>query len=310
MEKRTLYKYFGGTASLQEGLRVKEWVESSESNKEEFYRERRMYDAMLIHADSDSRLAARKLSLRKVLITISKVAAIVVMTLLLRTFFVSTPNSEEETWTTVNVPAGQRTHVELPDGSVVWLNARSELRYSSLFNSTQRKIFLKGEAFFTVAKNEQLPFVVCTELFGIEATGTRFNVDAYPGMPDFETALMEGGVNVYSLHSNDEKVRLKPGEKAYYAGGRLHVEVNDDMESYRWRDGLICFQNRTFDYVMSQFEKSFGFHITVHNRNVREYTYTGKFRQSDGVDYALRVLQRSIGFKYTKDDERETIDIY
>ena len=194
--------------------------------------------------------------------------------------------------------------------ALVWLNARSEMSYSTSFNQNHREVSLRGEASFEVAKNEGLPFVVRTSTFGVEATGTQFNVEAYPGRQHFEAALMEGGIYVYRLDRPEQNVRLAPLQKVYWENGRLKVAALDNLDDYRWRDGLICFRNETFSHIMKQFQKSFGIRIQIHNQEVMKHTYTGKFRMNDGVDYALRVLQRDIRFQYRKNDEKEIIDIY
>lgn len=169
---------------------------------------------------------------------------------------------------------------------------------------------LAGEAYFKVAKNKALPFIVHTRVFNVKATGTAFNVQAYPGTNDFEAALFEGSVDINSNYAPDKVVSLTPGNKASWHKRHLVVSAIGNEESYQWRAGFISFRDERLDTILKQFEKSFGIRINIHNRSLFEHTYTGKFRQSDGVDYALRVLQRDISFRYSKDDEHESIDIY
>lgn len=175
---------------------------------------------------------------------------------------------------------------------------------------THRDVSLEGEAYFSVAKNKELPFVVHTRDFDVKATGTVFNVQAYPETNDFEAALFEGGVDVSSHYAPDKVVHLTPGNKVSLHRRRLVVSAIGNEDSYQWRAGFISFRDERLDAILKQFEKSFGIRINIHNRSLFEHTYTGKFRQSDGVDYALRVLQRDINFRYSKDDEHESIDIY
>ena len=99
---------------------------------------------------------------------------------------------------TVSVPAGQRTHLTLPDGTTVWLNARTTLSYPTSFNSNERTVFLQGEAYFEVSKNRHKPFIVQTQQYNIEVLGTKFDVEAYPDSKNFETTLMQGSVKVSS----------------------------------------------------------------------------------------------------------------
>ena len=107
-----------------------------------------------------------------------------------------------------------------------------------------------------------------------------------------------------------DTLMLKPDSKAcLQKDGRLKVIPVDDYNPYRWKEGLICFRNESFLSIMNDLEKYFGVSIVVENKNVLKYYFTGKFRQADGIDYALRVLQRDIRFKYERDDENQIIYI-
>lgn len=309
MDKEQLYRYFEGTASPEEGQQVRQWMEAADEHRQEFFRERRLFDALLMAADEEP-VGERSSWPWRIGSPLLKVVAVALLTLAIQQLYSVYVPSEPERQTVIAVPGGQRTHVTLPDGTGVWLNARSELRYSTSYNKEHREVHLQGEGFFEVAKEAARPFVVHTQAFSVEATGTRFNVEAYPGLSDFETALLEGGVKVSALQAPDKELHLQPGQRAYWEDGQLKVARLEHLEDYRWREGLICFRNETFEGILRQFRKSFGIRIRIHNDEVRKYTYTGKFRQADGVDYALRVLQRDIRFRYEKNDETETIDIY
>jgi ferric-dicitrate binding protein FerR (iron transport regulator) len=102
---------------------------------------------------------------------------------------------------------------------------------------------------------------------------------------------------------------LTPDKKTVLKEGKLWIEQVDDYTPYRWIEGLICFRNKSFMSVMKDFEKYYGVNIHIKNQIVLKYYYTGKFRHTDGIDYALRVLQKDIRFKYTRDDENQIIYI-
>ncbi|WP_229058588.1 MULTISPECIES: FecR family protein [Parabacteroides] len=210
---------------------------------------------------------------------------------------------------TIAVPAGQRINITLPDGTNVWLNARTTIQYPVTFNSSERLVKLDGEAYFDVARNEKVPFIVQTPKYNVEVLGTQFDVESYSDTGKFETTLMEGCVKISSLTDKDESLMLTPNNKAYLYKGKLRVMPVDDYNPYRWREGLICFKNETFASIMKEFEKYYGINIHITNKQVQQYLYTGKFRQTDGVDYALRVLQKDIRFSYQRDDDKHIIYI-
>lgn len=310
MEREKLHRFYSGRTSVEEGMNIRLWMEASEENRRTFYKERRLFDALILH---DDRNTIKKISARRTPRIIHqwlKVSAIVILTLVFDYLYQEYKSSKEVVAiNTVSVPAGQRTNIILPDGSNVWLNARTTLQYPVTFNKKQRIVSLKGEAFFDIAKNQKIPFVVQTDKYDIEVLGTQFNVNAYPNRNIFETTLMKGRVRVSSQESPEQTIILSPGHKVYTTNGKLKIDKVNDFNPYRWKEGLICFKNELFQTIMEKFEQYYDIRIIINNSDVLKYSYTGKFRQSDGIDYALRVLQRDIHFKYEKDYDEGIIYI-
>jgi ferric-dicitrate binding protein FerR (iron transport regulator) len=210
---------------------------------------------------------------------------------------------------TISVPAGQRVNVTLPDGTNVWLNSLSTLQYPTSFGKKERRVILDGEAYMEVNRDTGKKFIVSTDKGRIEVLGTSFTVDAYSGSEVFETSLIEGRLNVCSGADPANRVELVPRTKASLIDGRLQVAEADDDYPFDWARGLISFQNLSLPQIMSLFEKYYGVTISVENQNMKTRTYTGKFRQADGVDYALRVMKEDIGFSYSRDNENSVIRI-
>jgi ferric-dicitrate binding protein FerR (iron transport regulator) len=315
MDKDLLYRFFKGNTSLEEEMQIRKWVETSSVNRRVFFKERKIFDAMNLHADEKTagkQIIKRSVRLHPLLKEIAKIAAIVILTLGGSFLYYQMQKTDEAAvaMQTVFVPTGQRVNITLPDGTNVWLNARTRLEYPVSFNHKDRTVALDGEAYFEVAKNENKPFIVQTSQGVIEVTGTAFNVDAYSSGKEFETTLMKGSVKVKLNNGlTGEEVRLTPDKKAILKKGKLQVEQVDDYTPYRWREGLICFKNESFVSIMNDFEKYYGVSVQVRNKKVLNSFYTGKFRHTDGIDYALRVLQKDIPFKYSRDDENQLIYI-
>ena len=313
MNKDILYKFFEGNASFEEEAAVKQWMEESAENRLAFLKERKLFDAMLLLGNEEiikngkKRFSINLSSLRTELI---KIAAVVAITLGGSYFYYqSSLEKELMAMQTITVPAGQRINITLVDGTNVWLNARTSLSYPVKFGKNNRQVVLDGEAYFDVTKDKSKPFIVQTDNYNVEVLGTQFDVNAYSETGEFETTLMSGSVKVASASDFTQKITLKPNNKVYLQDGKLHVTAVDDYNPYRWKEGLICFKNETFTSIMKDFEKYYGLTIQVKNKNVFKYVYTGKFRQTDGIDYALRVLQKDIKFTYQRDDENQIIYI-
>ena len=200
--------------------------------------------------------------------------------------------------------AGQRAQTVLPDGSKVWLNASSKIVYHNSLWSSDRQIDLSGEAYFEVSKNKEKPFIVKTTKGDVEVLGTKFYISAYATTDVFETSLIEGKVKVHTAY---EDMTLYPKDKAVLENGLLTRKQIDDMDTYRWRDGLYCFKNLSFDDVLKQFEIYYDIRFVKENPQIANPKLNGKFRLIDGVDYALRVLQREVGFSFRRDDEANVI---
>lgn len=310
MDRDLLYTFFKGNVSVEEGQRIKAWVEASEENKRTFYKERKMFDALILHKPLPVKKASIFSSLHTKSIEWLKIAVAVILTFLLSHFYQEHKASQEPmAMTTVSVPERQRTNITLPDGTNVWLNARTTIQYPVSFNRQDRFVILKGEAFFDVKRNESRPFVVRTDAYNIEVLGTTFNVSAYPGTEKFETTLMRGSVKVTLKTDSLQTVTLKPEHKLSVEKGRLIVTKVEDYNPYRWKEGLICFSDESFPIIMKDFEKYYGVKIVIENKNVLQTNFTGKFREIDGIDYALRILQKNINFKYTKENEKKIIHI-
>ena len=310
MEKEKLHRFFAGTTSIQEGMDIRAWMEASEENKRIFYKERKLFDALMVHDDQTTNNCISTKRIPKIIRQWLKIASVIILTLTIN-YLYQEYKSENEViaMNTVSVPAGQRTNITLPDGTNVWLNARTTLQYPVTFSQKQRTVFLKGEAYFDVTKKKKTPFIVRTDKYDIEVLGTQFDVDSYPDQTAFETTLMKGSVKVTSQHFPEQTITLKPHHKAYVKDGQLAVTKVNDFTPYRWKEGLICFKDEPFQTIMEDFEKYYGIRIIINNKKVLKYSYNGKFRQADGIDYALRVLQRDIHFKYERANDEEIIYI-
>ena len=314
MDRNVLHRFFAGTASFEEEEAVCDWVDASNKNREELIRERKYFDVLLLHKTKNSSMvqSGHRFSLPFVIRESLKIAA-AISVLLVSVLYISNNVGKPAPVLEMNkivVPPGQRANLTLSDGTNVWLNARTKIVYPAVFDKSVRQVAVDGEAYFDVAKDKKRPFIVETGKCNMEVLGTKFNVEGYSDKDDFEVTLMEGSVRVASRIGLGDTLMLKPDSKAcLQKDGRLKVIPVDDYNPYRWKEGLICFRNESFLSIMNDLEKYFGVSIVVENKNVLKYYFTGKFRQADGIDYALRVLQRDIRFKYERDDENQIIYI-
>jgi len=304
MNKDLLYRFFNGTATIEEEESVRNWIESSDDNYADFLHERKIYDALLLSTPSKiSRQSFHQHLTPWILSTVASIALLVIATGL----FFYAESSKSQQYNTIIVPPGQRINLILADNTNVWLNANTTFRYPSKFARKNREVFLDGEAWFDVSKNKKKPFIVKTEQGEVRVTGTTFNLEAYSEYKNFVTSLFEGSVDIYQ--NNAKLATLKPNQKGMLQNDRYFISTIDNTDEYLWRNGLIAFNNMKLEDILLELEEYFDIQIEINTKKLPQHRYTGKFRHADGVDYALRVLQKSIHFSYNRDDEKQIIYI-
>lgn len=240
----------------------------------------------------------------------------------------------------VIVPEGQRSQVLLPDGTKVWLNAGTILKYPSTFLKHKREVYLEGEAFFKVTHNKRLPFLVhIKNNLTIKVLGTEFNVKCYNNERNVETTLIKGSV-VFSQSDNNNKVlkevNLIPKEKVTYdkiiqkmtvtkfdipassntaiattssstvlkskaADKKEEIENSDQLDELTsWKDDALVFEDETFEDISVKMGRWFGIPITIKDESLKQVRFTGKFINKESVYQILDIINRSEPIQYTK----------
>lgn len=310
MNQAALHKYFKGIASQREEELILEWLESSEENRQAYLKERMLYDVALFSGEKEEPSARKEK--RRFIPLIKWTAGIAASLLLLLSSAILINEylySYDAHQQTVTVPAGQRAHIVLADGTKVWLNAKSTLKYSASFGQHDRTVELDGEAYFEVTKNTKIPFLVNTENNQIKVVGTTFNVNAYKGTNEFEAMLVEGIVDIYPANQNQLITRLSPNELFIAQGTTYRKKTVGSYEHLRWREGLYCFDDAPFGVILKNLEKYYNINFVVDNPEILNYQITGKFREKDGVEHVLRTIQKDHKFTYTISEDRETVRI-
>lgn len=305
MKKETLYKYFNNQATEGERKETVTWAQSSPDNLKEFCHERNIYNAILLstdtvrHAQYDFRRHYR--------IQLLRIAAVV--TLLLSVafgcFYFMLGDRIVPLYS-LTVPAGNSNTLLLPDGTKVWLNAESTIKYPSSFLGLQRNIEIEGEAYLEVAHNRWRPFIVNTPNGKIKVLGTKFYLSSTNEEKDFMVSLIEGSVKI---SSGNKSATLKPGYRAQFKDGEFKQSVIRTLESELWKDGIYYFKDKSFDELMEGFEKCFGVKICIDREIQSSEHYTGKFYRYNGVQHALQALQHDFDFDFRLDNEHNTIYI-
>lgn len=202
-------------------------------------------------------------------------------------------SADNKEWATLVVPAAKDYKIKLSDGTMVWLNAASSLRFPFTFNTKKREVYLTGEAYFEVAKNQSQEFVVHTSYAAIHVHGTSFNVNAYDAR-NFTAALIEGSV---SAKLNDQMIKIKPGEGAVLGKERLQIIKPDLQEVLAWRDGIYTFHNKPLSEISQVLSRWFDVEISWHTPEVAVQTFTGEIDKSLPLDVLIGNLKLASGIQ-------------
>ena len=314
-------KYFQGELDTSERLKLLRKVEANDELKQQFIEYKNTYALLSLSDQVDNKeenqrgyirfrsMVRTKKIHRFFMHTVGYAAAIVLLIVSTYWFTVNnystTPKIIADN--TLYVPAGQRVKLTLQDGTDVWLNAQTTFTYPAVFSEKERRVSVQGEAFFDVAKNPEKPFIVSSQGIEMKVLGTKFNVHSYPGEENIQTSLIEGSLQVYFKKSEKEGIILKPDEQVTIKGSSMEVGIIPHHNRFLWRDGVYSFENELLINILKKLELYYDVKIEVKDPSIFQWEYTGKFRQRDGIDEILRMIQRIHKFKIQKDEENNKI---
>ena len=206
----------------------------------------------------------------------------------------------EMTYNTIETPPGGQYQVNLPDGSKVWLNSASSLRYPVRFTGTERRVEISGEAYFEVAHNSKMPFRVINNSQTVEVLGTHFNIMAYPDESSTNTTLLEGSVKI--TKENKSKI-ISPGQQTRVMNGDIAVLSVDVNEAVAWKDGFFMFKNEDIQSIMRQISRWYNLEVQYQG-TIPKKSFGVKISRSRNVSEVLEVLEStgSIHFKIIPGD--------
>lgn len=213
-----------------------------------------------------------------------------------------------EEYNVVRIPHGGEYITRLPDGSVVHLNAGSELKVPVHFGTESREVWLRGEGFFEVVHRENLIFTVHTDKADISVLGTEFDVRAYTDEKEVMTTLVQGVVGVSSGGTYD---RLKPGEQARIAGkGEVRVAEVDIYPFIAWKNGRMVFENERLEKIMAELQRWYDFELFYADPDVKEMHFTIDILKYEEISKVLNLMERMNKVKFTQKGRTVVVNSY
>lgn len=348
-----LVRYLTGMADEEERKAALDWIRHSEENRAEFEKLKQVFistkltqsETMYNAERSWKRVKAKhyrnqeqtRITPEHKLVefrTVLKYAALIAILFTLgvigyRTFTPS-PDSTAVVWNTVEAPYGSRSKVTLADGSQVWLNSGSQLKYASNFSIHDRNVYLTGEAYFSVTHSKK-QFVVNTSYLEVRVHGTEFNVKAYSDENFVQTTLVRGSVSIlkkYPTRSGRHKITLEPNQTATFnihskelVGGRPEegerqikaykdeIEIISDINPVlytSWKDTKWLIEGEKLSALAVKLERRYNVKIRFRSQTLESYRFTGTLTD-ETLDQVLHVIQLSAPIRYEINDHEVTL---
>lgn len=369
MNKDLIEKFLLGELDDQQTLDLLNWVDKSKSNRTYFARMKNLWVATHLEneyptisiedeyarfrykqelktatEDTGSKGSVRNLSRRRSFLLAIRIAAILILLYSIAGTYSYIEMNSRISYTEVSTKRGEKTYLALADGTRIWLNSETSLRYPSKLDSKNVKVFLDGEAYFDVAKNTRRKFIVNTASLDIAVLGTSFNVKSYRADNTIETTLEEGKISItgkmgelyikdplvlmpnqqatfikdiqeYNIKAtekpDDERIEQLQYEKEKSVDDInkpeiLYTEEIDSKLYTSWKDGKMIFKSERFKDVTQQMERWYDMKIEITNAELKDIRYTGVF-EKETIEQALNALSLSFPFHYEINQNKVTI---
>jgi transmembrane sensor len=308
--------YFEGKISREEEKTLFDFIEQSEENLVLFrsweteWREHHEVDAETEKAwqSLESRMMmgmdekpAKIINLWRRIAAIAAVVLLIVGTAVVTRYVTS---NAPESYYAVTAPQGNKSQLVLPDGSKVWLNAGSTLRYSTQFSQTNRRVELEGEGYFEVTKHDGAEFIVRTGGYDVVVKGTHFDVSAYKGDQYITTALMQGSV---MINRGEDHLLMKPGDivKLDTSTGEL-IKSTFSTSTNAWMQNVTDYDEITLNDFAKVLSRQYAVDIHIQSATLRQTKFSITLRNQETIDEVLDALKRVMNMKVRRDGK----DIY
>lgn len=313
-----LLRYIRDEVSEEERVWIEGWLKEDAGNERILQQVATIYYALNTHQRIVSRdpMAAyanvchqiksrsRRLWLKRVSAVAACFIGILLISSALSFWYIQNAGISKPQFVTVQANAGMRTHFNLPDGTIAYLNSGSTLTYPLPYDKKERKVSLTGEAYFKVVHNEKQPFVVsvANDRMRVNVLGTEFNLQSYKNERAVETTLVSGSVRIEMVKNGNvvSNVKLKPSEKAVYdiASGRVSIaSVNPEYDT-AWKDGRLMFKDMPLPEVLKKLAYFYNVKFEVKDPVINSYCFTGTFENKQ-LSQVLDYLKISSRIDYT-----------
>lgn len=322
MTEERLAAYLRGELEAAEAAEIEAWYDASPANRKmlgEVYYILYLNDRLRASEEVDVERSLRALKSRMhprrgiVRRWVWRSAAAAAVVLLVAGAAVKTVSLAErlERPVVVYTDLGERSQVELPDGTKVWLNSSSRVEYRTPLFSRERRVTMTGEAYFEVEHDSASPFIVSSGGLDVKVLGTKFNIRNDNARHCVTTVLLEGAVAASVSGSEDYSVRLRPSQMLVFDTRTKYMQLHNCEaagNSIDWIEGHFRFEQNTFEEIVAELERYYNVKVRFMDDSLRKERFSGDFHLEDGIYHIMSVLQLTYKFHYKVNSE--DIELY
>lgn len=314
MDENQIIEFIIGQSDPAKKAEILNWINSSDKNREEYYRLKNLV-ALTGKSREDKQKSGKELSLllnklsqarrgkqRRLIFNVSKYAAAIFFTFMVARFLIPSTSlpTANDSWFEVTTASGQTAEMNLPDGTKVWMNALTHLKYPANFSASNREVSISGEAYFKVMPNAKSPFLVHTGNYTIKVLGTSFNVSAYLNDQMSKTTLVEGKV-VLLDHNNNEIETLAPGQLFAFNTANNSYRISTVSTDYytSWKDGYFAFDSETLESIAAKLERIYAVRINIPEDKVKSISFSGTILKNKPLEQILRIIELTAPIKFS-----------
>lgn len=318
--EQLIISYLSGTATRDEIARLTGWVNENPNHYRYYQQMRNIWqishpafcakdiDTGKAHARLMHRMTSHKWYQSSYIQYWQYIAAVLLLPVLVLSAYLFMDRPDEQVdvvYHKIFAPYGTFSKVNLSDGSTVWLNAGSSLKFPVVFMGGKRNVFLSGEAFFEVESDKKNPFIVETQALRVRATGTSFNVEAYKKDSVVSVTMVKGQIDV--TIGKAQPFSMNPGERLGYNTNDFcrEIQKTDPYKWYAWKDGMLIFRDDPLDYVFKRIGQTFNIDIAVKDTSIASHLYRATF-EDESLDEILRLLKLTAPIRYKEYARRKT----
>ncbi len=316
--KKLISRFLSEEASNEGLTELKEWIESSKENFVIFQHYRNIWNnsanfeqEKMTDINKSYQIVMKRVGTKSSFSKIWKywrnIAALLLIPLIAGNvlYYISTkensPGVQEPVYNEIFASFGTRSAIILSDGSSLWLNSGSSLKYPEKFIGNSRKVFLNGEAYFEVESNPEKPFIVETSTLSVRAIGTKFNVSGYSSDKETDVTLVSGKVEVITSDENNKQNTsglLENQHLSFNKGKGTSLITTGDVNRYvSWKDGKLIFRDEPLSYVVKKLGQIFNVDIELRGEELQNYTFRATF-QDESLQEILKLIKISSPVDY------------